>query len=132
MGERKKQAYLLTATPINNRLTDFRHMVELFSRADDGFFARTLGIPNLKHYFGQLEKKLKQRVVGDTEDVSDNIVEASEVLEQDHIFKALVVQRSRAYATESQKRQYGSAAAFPSAGRHKSRSTPSFRHTVAC
>ena len=29
--------FLLTATPINNRLTDFRHMVELFSRRDDYF-----------------------------------------------------------------------------------------------
>lgn len=114
MSERKKQAYLLTATPINNRLTDFRHMVELFTGADDGFFARTLGIPNLKHYFGELEKKLKQRLKGDAdEDGSENAVEAAELLEQDRIFKALVVQRSRAYAIESQKREYGLAAAFP-------------------
>ena len=31
---RAKTIYMLTATPINNRLTDFRHLVELFSRRD--------------------------------------------------------------------------------------------------
>ena len=29
---RPKTVFMLTATPINNRLSDFRHMVELFSR----------------------------------------------------------------------------------------------------
>jgi hypothetical protein len=31
---------MLTATPINNRLSDFRHMAELFTRRDDAYFAR--------------------------------------------------------------------------------------------
>ncbi len=48
-----KSVYLLTATPINNRLTDFRHMIELFSRRDDAYFARTLGINNLTAMFSQ-------------------------------------------------------------------------------
>jgi hypothetical protein len=33
---RPKTLYLLTATPINNRLSDFRHMAELFTRRNEG------------------------------------------------------------------------------------------------
>jgi len=40
---RPKTLYMLTATPINNRLSDFRHMAELFTRRDEAYFARTLG-----------------------------------------------------------------------------------------
>ena len=35
---------MLTATPINNRLSDFRHMTELFTRRDEAYFARTIGV----------------------------------------------------------------------------------------
>jgi hypothetical protein len=41
---RPKTLFMLTATPINNRLSDFRHMTELFSRKDEAYFARTLGV----------------------------------------------------------------------------------------
>ena len=44
---RPKTVYMLTATPINNSLTDFRHLIELFSRQDESYFGRTLGINNL-------------------------------------------------------------------------------------
>ena len=37
---RPKLVFLLTATPVNNRLADFRHMAELFTRGDEAFFAR--------------------------------------------------------------------------------------------
>src|SRR5439155_18286843 len=49
---RPKSLFLLTATPINNRLTDFRHMIELFSRGEEDYFAHTLGINNLRAHFG--------------------------------------------------------------------------------
>ena len=42
-----KTLFMLTATPINNRLSDFRHMAELFTRRDETYFARTLGVNNL-------------------------------------------------------------------------------------
>ena len=48
---RPKTLYLLTATPINNRLADFRHMAELFTRKNEAYFARTLGINNLRSHF---------------------------------------------------------------------------------
>ena len=53
---------MLTATPINNRLSDFRHMAELFTRRDEAYFARTLGVNNLRAHFNTMEKQLRTRV----------------------------------------------------------------------
>jgi superfamily II DNA or RNA helicase len=110
---RPKSLFLLTATPINNRLTDFRHMTELFSRGQEDYFARTLGINNLRAHFVNLEKELRKEF--DDRDVTETevVVEAQEVLSMSPTFQELVVQRSRAYAKESQIRETGSAAAFP-------------------
>src|ERR1022692_1750130 len=109
---RPKTLFMLTATPINNRLSDFRHMTELFSRKDDAYFARTLGVNNLRAHFNNMEKALRKRLGGDV-DVGENIVEVQETLTGDEIFRHLVVQRSRAYARESQIRESRTAAAFP-------------------
>ena len=48
-------------------------------------------------------------------DVAEHMTEAQEILATDEIFRHLVVQRSRAYARESQIRETGKAAAFPGA-----------------
>ena len=112
-GERPKKLFMLTATPINNRLSDFRHMTELFTRRDEAYFARTIGVNNLRAYFNQMEKTLRSRVGQDEADVAEHMTEAHEVLFTDAFFRQLVVQRSRAYARESQIREYGKAAAFP-------------------
>lgn len=105
--------FLLTATPINNRLSDFRHMAELFTRRDEAHFARTLGVNNLRAHFNSMEKALRNIVGSDTVDLSEHLNEAQQILSADEIFKKLVVQRSRAYARESQVRERGSAVAFP-------------------
>lgn len=110
---RQKTVFLLTATPINNKLSDFRHMAELFTRRDDAYFARTIGVNNLRAHFNQLEKNLRQRVGQEVADVSDHIGEAEEILATDRLFRELVVQRSRSYARESQMREKGSSASFP-------------------
>ena len=110
---RPKTVFMLTATPINNRLSDFRHMTELFTRRKDDYFARTLGVNNLKSHFNQMEKALRGKVGHEVTDVAGNLTEAQEILATDTIFKNLVVQRSRAYARESQLRETGKAAAFP-------------------
>jgi superfamily II DNA or RNA helicase len=112
-GSHPKSLYLLTATPINNRLTDFRHMVELFSRQDDRYFARTLGVNNLTALISRMEKDLRVELGLEDGDLSDSTVEASERLSESNVFRSLVVQRSRAYAVESQKREKGAAAIFP-------------------
>jgi superfamily II DNA or RNA helicase len=110
---RGKTVFLLTATPINNRLTDFRHLAELFTRRDPTYFARTLGVNNLVAHFAQMEKDLRKRVAHDITDVSEHMEEAEELLAKDTVFQHLVVQRSRAYARESQLRETGKAAVFP-------------------
>ena len=88
-------------------------MIELFSRGDEAYFARTLGVNNLRAHFGNLEKELRKEF--DDHDVTEAgaVVEAQEILATSPTFQELVVQRSRAYARESQIRETGNAAVFP-------------------
>jgi HKD family nuclease len=108
-----KDVYLLTATPINNRLLDLQHMIELFSqRKADYFKAAPLGIHSLPGHFRKMEKELEKQLLQQgvsTDEVETNQVEASVVLAGDALFRALVVQRSRAYVKKSQE-QHASAA----------------------
>jgi len=113
-SKRKKSVFLLTATPINNRLSDFRHMIELFSRRKEDFFARTLGVNNLSAHFNKMERDLRKKLGGDEAVPIEGSKEAEEILTADQIFQNLVVQRSRAYARQSQLAESGKAADFPS------------------
>jgi superfamily II DNA or RNA helicase len=110
---RSKTLFMLTATPINNRLSDFRHMAELFTRRDEAHFGRTLGVNNLRAHFNKMERELRQAVGHEVTVTEESMTEAQDILAKDEIFKQLVVQRSRAYARESQIRERGSAAIFP-------------------
>jgi superfamily II DNA or RNA helicase len=112
-SRRPKTLFMLTATPINNRLSDFRHMAELFTRRDEGYFARTLGVNNLRAHFNQMERALRSAVGHELSDVAEHMPEAQKILASDEIFRQLVVQRSRSYARESQLRESGKAAVFP-------------------
>lgn len=102
-----KQLFLLTATPVNNSLRDFQHMIELFTQNEGNFFASSLGIHSLPTYFSELEKKLDKEVRGlakaaDSPSLDISEIEAEEVLRDAPLFEKLVVQRSRGYARESQ------------------------------
>ncbi|MCA1626772.1 MAG: phospholipase D-like domain-containing protein, partial [Acidobacteria bacterium] len=112
-----KTLFLLTATPINNRLTDLQHMIELFTqRQPDYFKAAPLGIHSLPGHFRKMEKELDKAVreqTGEGEEVETNQVEAEQVLANDALFRALVVQRSRAYVKASQLQQGGQLTMFP-------------------
>lgn len=110
---RQKTLFMLTATPINNRLSDFRHMVELFTRKKEDYFAQTLGVNNLRAHFNNMERDLRKRLGGDGFDLGESLALFQEQLGGDEIFRHLVVQRSRAYARESQIREGRTAAAFP-------------------
>ena len=112
-GERPKTLFMLTATPINNRLSDFRHMAELFTRRDEKYFARTVGVNHLRAHFNRMEKALRDRVGVDGAGVAEHLDDAQDILVSDEIFRELVVQRSRAYARQSQIQEHGEAAAFP-------------------
>jgi len=105
----KKTVFLLTATPINNSLTDLQHMIELFSRRElDYFKSAPLGIHSLNGHFRKMEKELERMVTqqaSEGAEIATNQVEADLVLANDLLFKELVVQRSRAYVKESQLQQ---------------------------
>lgn len=100
-----KKVFLLTATPINNRLTDLQHLIELFSRHQADYFKDSLGIHSLTGHFRKMEKALEKAVhttpAVAEEGIETNVVEADRILEQDELFRALVVQRSRAYVKRS-------------------------------
>jgi superfamily II DNA or RNA helicase len=111
-----KIVFLLTATPVNNHLTDFQHLIELFSRVDNpGAFATTLGIHGLPAYFQKLEKQLMAIVSkkGLGELFEQNQVEVEPVLFEDKLFRELVVQRSRGYVRASQLQNGDKEVIFP-------------------
>ena len=62
----------------------------------DAYFARTLGVNNLRSHFNNIEKQLRRTVGHEVADVSGHIAEVQDFLAADEIFKNLVVQRSRA------------------------------------
>ena len=108
-----KEVFLLTATPINNSLHDFRHMAELFTRNRDDFLA-TSGIHSLRGHFVSLEKTLLKTAADYPLLADTNLAEVDKLLASDTVFKELVVQRSRAYVRQSQMQQGGATAAtFP-------------------
>jgi len=126
---RPKLVFLLTATPVNNRLADFRHMAELFTRGDEAFFGRSLGVNHLSGHFNVMERDLQATLGaagGSNGDGSGDISgraamalaegrtqEARDALAAGVVFGALVVQRSRSYAKASQIQERGESAAFP-------------------
>lgn len=115
-----KQLFLLTATPINNKLIDLQHMIEFFARRErpDYFKEAPLGIHSLAGHFRKMEKELEKLVNQQSGNVADegietNEVEAEQILSNDDLFRALVVQRSRAYVKKSQQQNETAATIFP-------------------
>lgn len=112
-----KELYLLTATPINNRLIDLQHVIELFSRRQADYFKDApLGIHSLPGHFRKMENELERVVLqkeAGADSMETNQVEAEQVLSSDALFRALVVQRSRGYVKQSQQQHNGKQAIFP-------------------
>lgn len=115
-----KDLFLLTATPINNKLIDLQHMIEFFSRRErpDYFKDAPLGIHSLAGHFRKMEKELEKLVDQqssgvDGERIETNEVEAEQVLSNDDLFRALVVQRSRSYVKKSQQQNETVHTIFP-------------------
>ncbi|MBM2831983.1 MAG: hypothetical protein HW414_1035 [Dehalococcoidia bacterium] len=115
---KEKTVFFLTATPVNNSLRDLQHMIELFTqRKSNHFGSAPLGIHSLPGHFSKLEKDLEKVVAAGTGErgvpAETNEAEAEKVLFGDSLFRALVVQRSRAYVEKSQKQHGGSKVIFP-------------------
>ena len=114
--ERPKQLFMLTATPVNNSVHDFRHLIELFTNANEQFFASRLGIHSLRTHFIQLEKRILGKLPKSAQaDLAfgPEVIAAESTLRTDLVFDSLVVQRSRAYVKESQIQQGVSTVLFP-------------------
>lgn len=108
-----KELFMLTATPVNNQLDDFKHMIELFTRRRQDYFGHSLGIQNLTSHFIQLDKALESLAPTSETAIETNSAEAGRVLEDDTLFRTLVVQRSRDYVKKSQALQGVSQVLFP-------------------
>ena len=114
-----KQLFMLTATPVNNRLTDLQHMIELFSQQDPGHFkGAPLGIHSLAGYFRKLDKELEASMgVASGSDVEEEAdtdeAQFEKVLGGKELFREIVVQRSRSYVQESQRKHGGRQTIFP-------------------
>lgn len=114
-GGRPKQVFFLTATPINNSVHDFRHILGLVTGENQAYFSeggRNLGIHNLQSHFNQLEKKFSQQAADgllETE-FMDSLINMSDGRE---IFSELVVQRSRGYVRASEKLEASTQVLFP-------------------
>lgn len=108
-----KQVFMLTATPINNRLIDLQHLIEHFTQREPAHFKDTLGIHSLPGHFRKLEKELAKRIGGDLLQGELTGMDAGDLLSQDSLFRELVVQRSRAYVKQSQITAGAKEALFP-------------------
>ena len=114
-----KQVFMLTATPVNNTLLDLMHLIELWSGDGARLKNAPLGIHSLRGHFRQWEKRIAvasgsegDPLAGVDDDVTGG--EAHEIFSSDPIVQNLVVQRSRTYVKESQKREAkGAPAQFP-------------------
>jgi superfamily II DNA or RNA helicase len=100
-----KQVFMLTATPINNRLLDLKHMIDLFAQEDDSYFKESLGIHSLNGFFKALDKELEEIITArEGETADDRIIDvnaATELVIKKDLFKELVTQRSRRYVKDS-------------------------------
>jgi superfamily II DNA/RNA helicase len=100
-----KQVFLLTATPINNKLLDFKHLIDLFAREDPAYFAANLGIHSLDGHFRSMEKELDEKTAAlegaNSTEGELNMSIVGDIMDHNILFKELVVQRSRRYVKES-------------------------------
>jgi superfamily II DNA/RNA helicase len=98
-----KRLYMLTATPINNRLLDLYHLINYLARDRIAYFS-SVGIRNLRAHFNKVEKQLEASLAGDgsRHDVQAAAQDA-DLLRTDDLLKALVIQRSRKYVRESER-----------------------------
>jgi superfamily II DNA or RNA helicase len=115
-----KEMFLLTATPVNNSILDLMHLIELF--LGDGEKLKRAGIHSLQGHFRRLEREIRQATgevskedQGDLFSVDEDVSSgaAHQIFEEDPLVNSLVIQRSRAYVKESQRKEAKGEAIFP-------------------
>ena len=108
-----KKLFMLTATPINNRLIDLQHLIEHFTNRQSDYFKDTLGIHSLPGHFRKLEKDLLKRLGTDLVQGELAGLETTDLLSHDPLLRELVIQRSRGYVKLSQITAGAREALFP-------------------
>ena len=108
---RKKQLFMLTATPINNSFLDLLHLIELFTQRTEDYFKASLGIHSLSGHFRKMEKSLEAATNSTSVDV--NADESDAIFKGDDLVNELVVQRSRAYVKKSLSAEENGNVLFP-------------------
>lgn len=82
---KKKQAVLLSATPINNSLMDLYYQLSIITGGDDYYFHRTIGIPDLYKHMRDAANK-------------DKLEHGLEKIQQ--LLDTVMVRRTRSYIKE--------------------------------
>ena len=93
-----KQVFMLTATPVNNSLLDLYHLMDYFVQDRQDCFS-CLGVNNLRRLFSGPEKRFQE---ASKHSDWEGLDEVTRFLEDQRIFKAILIQRSRSYVKESE------------------------------
>lgn len=111
-----KIVFHLTATPINNSVTDFLREIELFAESDDCF--APIGINSVSTYLNSIENEFvkaerEAKKSGQDATLLLDVEEVRKRMAADRLFGELVTQVSRKYAIESARIEGGDAVIFP-------------------
>jgi superfamily II DNA or RNA helicase len=102
-----KKVFMLTATPVNNKLLDLYQLISYFAPEKD-HFAR-IATQDYRRIFSKPDRQFEEAIrQGDWKDLK----EIEEFLLSQPIFKAILIQRSRRYVKESEQ-QLANAPLFP-------------------
>ena len=72
---KRKQVVMLSATPINNSLMDLYYQLSIITGADDSYFYRTVGIPNLyRHMRDAANKEGMQQGLEKVQQLLDSVM----------------------------------------------------------
>jgi len=117
-NNKRKQIFLITATPVNNSLFDLLHLTEYFTGKERAYFQK-VGINDTRTHFVRLEKAVEVKIGAARQDGGERIfpdeivADAERILRDDKLFQQVVIQRSRSYARQFFEQQGGNGFYFP-------------------
>ena len=91
-----KKLYLLTATPINNKLDDIYHLINYFAQSQRSHFAK-IGVHDFRRHFRGIERQLEN----ENTEIAEQ-VEEDDFLRQDPLLRQVLIQRSRKYIKDAE------------------------------
>ncbi len=92
-----KKVFLLTATPINNKLLDLYELISYFAPDKDHF--RRIAVQDFRKLFSGPDRQFEEAIrLGDWRDLK----EVDKFLSEQPLFRQVLIQRSRRYVKESE------------------------------